>query len=74
MNIFVKVGPKGQVVIPKAFRQAFGIAPGTSVVLEEKPAADFVKVFERIARAGKSVKIRPHESYEEELEERTRSV
>lgn len=83
MNIFVRVGPKGQVVIPKIFREAFGIAPGTEVILEEKvgeglvikkPATDFVDVFERIARAGKSVKIRPHAAYDEELEERTGSA
>lgn len=31
-----KVGPKGQVVIPKEFREKFGIIPNSSVVMELK--------------------------------------
>ena len=30
----VKVGPKGQIVIPKIFRDNFGILPGREVILE----------------------------------------
>ncbi len=75
----MKVGPKGQVVIPKVFRKTIGIGPGSRVVFElrgnelliKKPAVDVVKVFERIARSGKSVRVKPHE-YVEELEERFR--
>jgi AbrB family looped-hinge helix DNA binding protein len=73
----MKVGPKGQVVIPRVFRKSLGIGPGSTVVFElrgneiliEKPRRNIVKNFERIAKSGKSMKIKPHE-YEEELEER----
>jgi len=75
----MRVGPKGQVVIPKMFRKAIGVGPGSRVVFElqgdklliKKPTIDVVKIFERIAKSGKSVRVRPHE-YEEELEERFR--
>lgn len=73
----MKVGPKGQVVIPKTFRKAMGVAPGSKVIFElredgillRKPTADAVEVFERIARSGKSVETKPHE-YVEEIEDR----
>ena len=74
----MKVGPKGQVVIPKMFRKTIGIGPGSRVVFElrekelviRKPTVDAVKIFERIAKSGKPIrKIEPHE-YVEELEGR----
>jgi AbrB family looped-hinge helix DNA binding protein len=73
----MKVGPKGQVVIPKAFRKSLGLHPGTKVVftlredgiLLEKPREDAATVFKEIAESGKSVRIKPHE-YVEELEKR----
>jgi AbrB family looped-hinge helix DNA binding protein len=73
----MKVGPKGQVVIPRVFRKALGLTPGSKVVFElrengvllRRPLTDAVKVFEEVALAGKSVRIKPHE-YVEELEER----
>jgi AbrB family looped-hinge helix DNA binding protein len=76
----MKVGPKGQVVIPRAMRKALKIEPGSKVLFRleddklivKKPAFDAVAVFERIARSAKSVaKIDPHAAYDEELEERT---
>ncbi|MEM2970015.1 MAG: AbrB/MazE/SpoVT family DNA-binding domain-containing protein [Candidatus Bathyarchaeia archaeon] len=74
----MKVGLKGQVVIPKVFRKILGIGPGSRVVFEldgnrlliRKRSVDVVKVFERIAKSGKLVKkIELHE-YVEELEDR----
>lgn len=73
-----KVGPKGQIVIPRAMRKALKIEPGSKVSLKleddkvilKKPAFDAVAVFERIAKEIKcNKKIDPH-AYEEELDER----
>jgi len=69
------VGPKGQVVIPRAMRKALKIQPGSKVVFRleedratvEKQQVDSVSVFEQVARKGASVSdISPH-GYEEEL-------
>jgi len=77
----MKVGPKGQVVIPRAIRKALKIEPGMKVQITlednkavlEKPAFDAVAVFKRVAKSGKSIsRIDPHAAYEEELEERTK--
>ncbi|XES77499.1 MAG: AbrB/MazE/SpoVT family DNA-binding domain-containing protein [Candidatus Bathyarchaeia archaeon] len=74
----MKVGPKGQVVIPRAMRKALKIEPGSKVLIKmdddklilEKPDFDAVAVFERIAKEIHcNTKIDPH-AYEEELEER----
>jgi AbrB family looped-hinge helix DNA binding protein len=76
----MKVGPKGQVVIPRAIRKALKIEPGTKVQITlqddkailEKPAFDAVAVFERIAKEiHYNKEIDPH-AHEEELEERTK--
>lgn len=73
-----KIGPKGQVVVPEVFRKALGIRPGSVLrfrlednkLILEKNKSDAVVQFERIARAGTSIrKIGAHE-YEEELERR----
>lgn len=78
LKMKMKVGPKGQVVIPKEIREEKKIRPGDEVFIElsdkgisiEKPKRDVVADFERIAKSGKSIdKIDPH-AYEEELEER----
>jgi AbrB family looped-hinge helix DNA binding protein len=73
----MKIGPKGQVVIPKVFRKSLGLHPGTKVIfilkeggiLLEKPRENVLEVFKEIAESGKSVKIKPDE-YVEELEKR----
>jgi AbrB family looped-hinge helix DNA binding protein len=73
-----KIGPKGQVVVPGVFRKALGIKPGSLLrfrlegnkLILEKIESDAVAQFERVARAGTSIrKIGAHE-YEEELERR----
>jgi len=77
----MKVGPKGQVVIPRAMRKALKIEPGTKVLfkLEEdkltiqKPSFDAVGVFRKLAKQiHYNKEIDPHAAYEEELEERSR--
>lgn len=74
----MKVGSKGQVVIPHTMRKALKIHAGSKIVFRleddrlilKKPCFDSVGVFERIAKSGKSVsKVDPH-AYEEELDER----
>ncbi|MBI4257334.1 MAG: AbrB/MazE/SpoVT family DNA-binding domain-containing protein [Thaumarchaeota archaeon] len=70
----MKVGPKGQVVIPKTLRKVLKIHPGSKVTfrLEEdkviihKSQLDTVTVLEKIAKKGRSIKPDPH-LYEEEL-------
>jgi AbrB family looped-hinge helix DNA binding protein len=77
----MKVGPKGQVVIPRAIRKALKIEPGMKVqiTLEDnkavmvKPAFDAVAVFRRVANEiHDNSEIDPHAAYDEELEERTK--
>jgi len=78
----MKVGPKGQVVIPKVFRKSAGIHPGTRVIfslkkegiLIEKPITDTVEIFAKIAKMKKSGKINPHKAYGMEIEERFRKL
>jgi len=76
----MKVGPKGQVVIPRAMRKALKIGPGSKVIVSmvddqvviEKSTDSAVSVFEAIAKGGQSVSfVEPH-LYEEELEKRLR--
>ena len=71
----MKVGPKGQVVIPRPLRKTLGIHPGSKVVFKleegklilEKPTFDAVGAMETIARKGPSVnRIDPH-AYERQL-------
>ncbi|MBS7626587.1 AbrB/MazE/SpoVT family DNA-binding domain-containing protein [Candidatus Bathyarchaeota archaeon] len=74
----MKVGPKGQVVIPKALRKALKIHPGSKVIFRlegdrvvlQKLDIDAVSLFERIAKKGPSIKQISTHLYEEELEER----
>ena len=72
------MGSKGQIVIPKVFRDAFGLVPGKKIVLEvrnnelviEGPGKSSVDVFREIARKGKSLEsYDPHE-YERRLAKR----
>jgi len=74
----MKIGPKGQVVIPRALRRALKIHPGSKVVFKlengrlilEKQFFDAVNMLENIAKKGSSVsRINAH-AYEEELKAR----
>jgi|GEM_PF-1811450 len=78
MGVFVKVGPKGQILIPKVFRDALDMEPGSRIELAErnaelvlkKPDNALAQVFENIAFSGKSVKLSIHADYDEEIEQR----
>lgn len=65
----MRMGPKGQVVIPKMFRDNYGLMPGEDVVFEDegerivvkKSPTDIVEVAnaitEAIKKSGRKVKI-----------------
>jgi AbrB family looped-hinge helix DNA binding protein len=74
----MKVGPKGQVVIPRTMRKALKISPGSKVLFKldegklilEKPSLDAVAIFRKIAtKINCNEKIDPHQ-YEEEIKAR----
>jgi AbrB family looped-hinge helix DNA binding protein len=74
----MKVGSKGQVVIPRTMRKALKIEPGSKVLftLEDdklflkKLSFDGVAAFKKIAeQIHSNEKVNPHE-YKEELEQR----
>ena len=79
----MKVGPKGQVVIPTVFRRALKISAGSKVivrlendkvVVKKKKVLDVALEFEKMAKRGRSVrKIDPH-AYEEELHARLKTI
>ncbi|NWG09743.1 MAG: AbrB/MazE/SpoVT family DNA-binding domain-containing protein [Nitrososphaerales archaeon] len=71
----MRVGPKGQVVIPRPLRKVLNIQPGSKIIFKlegerlilKKASFDTVGVLESIAKKGPSMsKISPH-TYEEEL-------
>jgi AbrB family looped-hinge helix DNA binding protein len=75
----MRVGPKGQVVIPTSFRQVMKIGPGSEIVfrldndkviIEAPKIEDPIQTLETIALKGKSVSKIDLHSYEEELHAR----
>jgi AbrB family looped-hinge helix DNA binding protein len=76
-----KIGPKGQIVIPKAFRKAKGMVPGDKVVVKleeggiviDKPEIKAEEIFEKMAKSVKSKrdwsKVDWHELHEERMRE-----
>lgn len=81
LEIRMRVGPKGQVVIPKVLRDAFKIGPGTEVtfsveaekIVVRATRTDAADIFEKIAKSGKSIRrLPPHAPYEQEMRRRRR--
>ena len=77
--IKMKVGPKGQVVIPKQLRDQKKILEGDEVLFDsselgiiiKKPERNIVADFERIAKSGKPIGIvDSNKDYSEMIEER----
>ena len=75
----MRVGPKGQVVIPASLRQALKIGPGSEIVFrleKDKVIIDIPKIedpvqmLESIALKGKSIARIDHDSYRDEIESR----
>ncbi len=73
-----KVGPKGQIVIPKIFREHKKIYPGDKIFVElredsiviEKPTKDTLKIFEEISKKGKAVNVNSDNDYDQMMKER----
>ena len=85
MNVVMTVGPKGQVVIPKAFRDEFGLYPGAEVVVSsenrelkicrksEQTEKIMAEIGEFAKKYGKKdLKIDMNEEFEKEMEENVR--
>jgi len=78
----MRVGPKGQIVIPKLFREDKKIYPGDKVIIElkeegiiiEKQREDPLKVFEEISSKGKSVKVDSDRDYDEMMRKRWKKL
>lgn len=75
----MRVGPKGQVVIPASLRQVMKIGPGSEIVFrleKDKVIIDIPKIedpvhtLESIALKGKSISKLDVHSYQDEIESR----
>ena len=75
----MKVGPKGQVVIPKSFRKIYHIMPGDEVFFEQdergaliqKPSKDIFELAHDLSsKIKKSVKVDSDRDYYTQIEKR----
>ena len=77
----MRIGPKGQVVIPKLIRDDFGLKPGEEVLVDyrgsevviKKTASNIAEIARAIATSGKKVKVTTEllkKLDEEEIDER----
>ncbi|MBI2145160.1 AbrB/MazE/SpoVT family DNA-binding domain-containing protein [Candidatus Woesearchaeota archaeon] len=79
----MRIGPKGQVVIPKHFRDDFGLKTGEQVMMDytgkeiviKKTASNIAEIARMIANSGKKIKVTPEllkrlddEEYEEKYD------
>jgi len=83
VRLRMKLGPKGQVVIPQIFRKSYGLVPGGDVIIEdtekgvliERPIEDPIKKMREMAAKGRQLsKIESNKDWEEELEERWKKL
>jgi len=75
MQSIMKVGPKGQVVVPQELRMKMNITPGAPVRFVEEDGrlylervANPIAVFEALAKKARISDIDPHEAYEGSIE------
>jgi len=80
-----KIGPKGQIVIPKPIREEYHLPPGTALLIEDRPEGIYLwkaeknlgDLFEELALRGKvrkGVKIDSDKLYDEEMRQRLKDV
>lgn len=80
VELKVRLGPKGQIVIPKIFRNEFNLYPGHEVIIKDeetigilikRKSQDPIEILEKIAKEvskrkkGRKIKIDPHDIYEQ---------
>ena len=80
MQNLMKVGPKGQVVVPQELRVRTNMVPGSMVLVKERKGVILLQkaekteeIFERIANSGPSLDMKtfdPHKAYEESMRSR----
>lgn len=61
MRLKAKIGPKGQVVIPKEIRELLGLKPGDEVIFETRSEGFFIRPAETGSTVDDLVKIIPKE-------------
>ncbi len=78
IEVEMKVGPKGQVVIPSVFRKNFNIHSGNKVIFQSegnrlilrKTDEDTVETLKKIAEETEEADIDSDRDYDERMEER----